>query len=152
MKTVTNLFLIFLSVFSTSLLAEDCSRLIGSCDYYLCREQQHHCGVKGYYMGFGYKYCIKSEQKLNPKMSERGKAWSTEVAECLQKKADTIPYDDNCTDVSETSFQDHPECYRDSGFCSLSHRDQLKVINMIKSELRHPQIIKQGLAILSECQ
>lgn len=148
-------YLIFFFVLLQSILslrAEDCAPYIGSCDYYLCREKEHSCGKKGYYLGFAYKYCKKAEHKLVRRMSERGKNWSRDVALCLQQSVERIPYDENCHDAKKSAVNDHRECYRDTGFCELSKRDRFNVIRVVSTGLRHPQVIKEGLAIINECR
>lgn len=144
--------ILFILSLSSTLMAEDCSPYIGSCSYYLCREKEHACGTKGYYLGFAYKYCQQSVDKLNAKMSEQGKTWSKNVAICLQQSVEKIPYEDNCSDVKKSAINEHVNCYKETGFCELSKRDQLKVIWMVHRELRHPQIMKEGFSIVNECR
>lgn len=149
MKKIISLFLLFGFV---SAMAEDCSQYIGTCSFYLCREKQHACGNKGYYLGFAYKYCRKAELELNKKLSSEGLNWSKQVAVCLQNSVDKIPDDDNCTDVSQMAIKEHAECYVDTGFCELKGSDKRKVLWLVKAEARHPKILKQGLSILNECR
>jgi len=148
MKALLSLALLF----SLSASAEDCLRYIGTCQYYLCREKEHACGTKGYYLGFAYKYCLNAESKLNHHLSEEGKIWSKNVSQCLRDSVERIPYDDNCTDAKQTAFREHGDCYVDTGFCQLSHKDQLHVAWFVKKEIRRPIVLKQGFSILSECR
>lgn len=145
-------FFFTLILFALTASAEDCAQYIGSCQYYLCREKEHACGNKGYYLGFAYKYCRESKTKLVRHMSEDGKAWSQRVALCLQNSVEQIPYDDNCTDAKQTAYREHSRCYLDSGYCDLNKKDQLNVLWFVKQELYQPQVLKQGLSILNECR
>lgn len=138
--------------FSSVTFAEDCSDLIGSCDYYLCREEIQLCGTKGYFLGFGYRYCKRSEDELSPKMSTQGQKWISDVATCLQRSTDKIPYDDNCTDTFKTSISNHQSCYEEAHFCDLTKKDQLNIIKMVSRELRRPEILRQGVRILLNCR
>jgi len=144
--------LLFILFFSLTASADDCLQYIGTCQYYLCREKEHACGTKGYYLGFAYKYCLGAGKKLNPHMSEEGKIWSSKVSQCLRDSMEKIPYDDNCTDTKLTATEDHANCYLDTGFCELSRKDQLRVVWFVKKEVRNPRIFKQGLSILSQCR
>lgn len=136
---------------TSNALVSDCSEYLGSCEYYLCREKEHACGEKGYYVGFAYKYCQKTQEKLLSKLSSHGQIWSRNVALCLEKSVERIPYDDNCKDVKITAIKEHDECYNDHHFCELSLRDKIKILRMIFPEIRHPRILKEGLLIFKNC-
>jgi outer membrane protein OmpA-like peptidoglycan-associated protein len=114
---------------------EGCSHLVGSCDFYLCREKKHPCGDKGYYKGYGYKYCERFTKILEPIMSKEGKKWLQDTRLCLQKHIDTkIPLDTPCPEVKESAFDSHPFCYVYSGLCSLSPVEWGKILGVIDSE------------------
>ncbi|MBP9680935.1 MAG: hypothetical protein KBD76_05995 [Bacteriovorax sp.] len=145
------LFTLIIQLFHVNALAGDCTTYLGSCEYYLCREKEHACGKKGYYRGFAYKYCKKSQEKLAPKLSAKGRRWSRRVMLCLEQSVEKIPYDDNCKDVKITAIKEHDECYIDNNFCSLSWGDKIKILSLIYPEARHPQILKEGMLVFKNC-
>ncbi|MBC7457662.1 MAG: hypothetical protein H7235_05245 [Bdellovibrionaceae bacterium] len=136
---------------------KDCSSLIGTCDFYLCQEAKNPCGVAGYNLGFGYKYCSGSKFDLLPKMrTELGRSWVQNVFKCLQKNnlTDSEPPKTvkTCSAIRDTSVQSHPDCYVQAGFCELATSERLLILNLIKSEIFSTGTMAQGLRILQLCQ
>lgn len=134
-----------------------CDAYIGTCDFYLCQEQNNPCGVDGYNLGFGYKYCSGSKFKLWPQMhTELGKSWVQNVFQCLQKKnfVDSLTQAkaQTCESIHKTSVASHPDCYVEAGFCNLSNSDRLAIFNLIKSEILSTDTVTQGLRILQLCR
>ena len=92
-----------------------------NCDYYSeCLEAKFHCGPTGYPLGYGGKYCKKFLSFYNDFTSE-GQAWISKTLLCL-KQALIPVYDDSsktCPQIYNFAFDSHPQCYYNSGFCSL---------------------------------
>ncbi len=132
-------------------LDPNCKNLIGTCDYYLCREMNHPCGSKGYYLSFGFQYCAGSMELLLPNASEKGKNWLTNVASCLQNKMEDIAYDFTCSDVKKRAIEDHDSCYSENKICRLPVKDIFAIYKLIRPELSNPQIIFEGLQVAEKC-
>lgn len=110
---------------------EDCSRLVGSCEFYRCRDRRHPCGEDGYYMGYGYKYCQRFTS-LEPSLSAPARDWLRKTLLCLQVYVDrNIPYNADCTTVKAMAFDSHPDCYVGSGVCFLDVDDWTAIWNTI---------------------
>ncbi len=137
---------------SSKNFGESCAPLIGSCDYYLCRENLKPCGVKGYYLAFGYQHCQKSFTQLSTRVSERGKVWLTDVATCLQEKVENeISPELECSEIKNASIASHESCYEKTNFCGQKFKDVLKVVGMLSPELAKPRMILLGLRIIKNC-
>jgi outer membrane protein OmpA-like peptidoglycan-associated protein len=116
---------------SSPRVPEDCGDLIGSCDYYLCRERQHPCGEAGYYKGYGHKYCERFSQ-LEPHLSAPGKDWVRRTLRCLQEHIDrNVPIDTPCPQVKKSAFDSHPDCYVRGGVCFLDPNEWLGILSVI---------------------
>lgn len=134
----------------------NCADWIGTCDFYLCQEKKLKCGSSGYNLGFGYKYCSGSRFSLYQKMnSPEGKKWVLEVFQCLQKQnlkvTETKMGTLTCQEIKQTSYDSHPDCYVNSGFCELPIIDQAHIMQLIKKELFSMDTIAQGVQILEIC-
>jgi hypothetical protein len=130
----------------------DCRELVGNCDYYLCREKQQACGVKGYYLAFGYQYCNKSLGAFQERVSENARGWLKNVATCLQQTLeDEVPTQTECKEVKNSAVDSHIRCYKDTNFCSLKIEDKLKIIAMLSPELTSPQMLNVGITIMANC-
>ena len=149
---ILKIFLVLITLnFSAIVNADECSKYVGRCDFYLCREAYNPCGQKGYYLGFSYKYCVESENRLIREVSEQGKKWIGEVTRCLQESVDRIPTKTMCSEVFTAAVEDHAECYSKAAFCSLPFKDQYNIIYMLRGELYHPTILAEGLKVLGQC-
>ena len=113
---------------------EDCGDLIGSCDFYQCRERRHPCGEEGYYKGYGYKYC-KRFSRLEPHLTVPGRDWVRKTLRCLQEHIDcNIPVDSPCSAVKKSAYDSHPDCYVLSGVCFLDLNEWRKILAVIDSK------------------
>lgn len=148
-----------IQLFSKKIIAKNsnCESFIGSCDFYLCQEQSNQCGLDGYNLSYGYKYCSGSRFKLLDQMkTDLGKQWTLDVMSCLQKKnleASKIlsESENKCSQISSTSYDAHPDCYIQSGFCNLNIIEKLRVINLVKKEILSIHSIKMGQDLLNQC-
>lgn len=124
---------ILLSI-SLSAFANICTPSSDNCDAYLCMEQKHSCGYKGYPLRFGYRFC---QNFLHLKgNTDRVNKWLVQTRYCLQDKLTNNP-DYNCNNMFFGSMNDHVTCYDETGFCGLSKREK----NLVKK-----QIMKHFLA------
>ncbi len=136
---------------------KSCDLLIGTCDFYLCQELKNPCGIDGYNLGFGYKYCSGSKFELLPQMpSALGRNWVQNVFKCLQQKnfSETLTSSakNTCESSRQTSIDSHTNCYLEAGFCQLSNKERLLIFNLIKSQIFSTDTVKQGLRILQQCK
>ena len=123
---ITLLFSLSISAFSAT-----CTPSSDNCDAYLCMEQKHSCGYKGYPLKFGYRFC---QNFLSAKSnSEVVKKWLVETRYCLQDKLTNNP-DYNCKNMFYGSIRDHVSCYDETGFCSLSKKEKKFVKKQILKE------------------
>ena len=100
--------------------------------FYQCAEQTLSCGPDGYLIGYGTRYAERFYRKTRPWMSSAGKKWIDATLVCLQEKLhERIDSTTSCEDVRTIAFDSHPECYVDSGFCSLPLTDWFAVASTI---------------------
>lgn len=86
------------------------------------------CGEQGYLLGYGARYAREFYFETRPRMSARGKAWLDGVLVCLQHELrDSIGVGSSCEEVRRTAFDQHPDCYVESGFCTLAIPDLLQI-------------------------
>ena len=130
---------------------DNCSELIGSCDYYLCRESKNPCHADGYFISFGYQYCNESLTNLTKKVSPVGEKWLVETATCLQQKMEELPPTLSCKEIHSQAIKTHDQCYTGNSFCALPMRDIGHIFKMIYPELSDWDIIKEGIEVLKKC-
>lgn len=153
-------FFIFLFSISAMASARACNEFIGTCDFYLCQEQHFNCGPNGYNLGYGYKYCsLSNSNLLNQMKSIEGQQWVVDTFTCLQTKnyensldlANETNDKKICELIADTSYDSHPDCYIQAGFCQLSAYEKGLILNLIKQEAFSLRAILQGLKILKQC-
>ncbi len=132
-------------------IGDDCRELIGTCEYYLCREKEQNCGAKGYLLGFGYQYCSDSLKRLVNEVSPYGKLWLQTTATCLQEKMEDIPINISCSELKRRAVSDHDKCYDELSFCRLSPLDIFRVLQMIKPALLESGVVIEGIQVLGHC-
>ncbi len=97
--------------------------------FYRCAEDTLACGADGYLLGYGAKYAERFYRRTRPWMSPRGKVWLDATLVCLQVTLrDRIDATTSCEDVRTIAYDSHPDCYVDSGFCSLPWSDWFAVL------------------------
>ncbi len=134
---------------------KSCDQYIGTCDFYLCQEQKINCGLDGYNLGFGFKYCSQSKFKLYDQMqTQQGQSWVTSVFRCLQKqsflKSETSA-NRTCDQIQSAAYDSHPDCYSQAGFCELKISEKIKIFQLIKNEILSAGTIKQAGLLLEKC-
>ncbi len=136
--------------------SDDCASLIelegcAACDYYRCREAQSvgACDTDGYYIGFGYKYCVRYAEMTEPRMSTEGQAWSASSRRCLLESLEANVEDtDDCEALIDAGYDTHAACYRETDFCDLSLSDVHRVVSTIDID---DADLSQALAVSLEC-
>jgi hypothetical protein len=114
---------------------ENCADLVGSCDFYLCRERKNPCGDAGYYKGYGHKYCDRFSKVTRPKMSPVGQDWLDCTLNCLQQHiSGNVPENTPCDQVRTSAFSSHAGCYVKCGVCLLPPNDMTRLENTIDPE------------------
>jgi hypothetical protein len=147
-----------ISTWSQKMIPENasCDSLIGSCDYYLCAERKSPCGLDGYNLGFGFKYCSGSKFQLAGEMKTvEGQKWVQSVFQCLQRQSfiDAQSGQNNsCESLKKNAFNSHPNCYAQAGFCDLKLSEKINILKLIKSEIFSYATIEQGFALINLCQ
>jgi len=120
--------LVILSLTSALAWGNTCVPSIDNCDAYLCMEQKHSCGYKGYPLKFGYRFC-QNFLRISSQ-SEAVTKWLTETRHCLQDKLVSNP-EYNCQNLFYGSIKDHVRCYEETGYCSLNKKEK----NFVKKEI-----------------
>ena len=116
--------------------AEDCGRLVGSCEFYRCRQRRARTGFPptGYYLGYGLKYCERFSTRTRPRLSPAGQRWLDKTLPCLQAWIHShLSYDADPDTVKRGAFGSHPDCYVLSGLCFLSPHDWHEIWDTIDS-------------------
>jgi hypothetical protein len=97
--------------------------------FYECAEEIAQCGPDGYLIGYGAKYAERFYTQTRPRMTPRGQQWLDDVLVCLQSSLrDSIDANTSCDDIRTIAFDEHPACYVDAGFCTLSPWDIAQVV------------------------
>jgi len=112
------------------------------CSFYsACLERAIPCGVQGYALGFGEKYCTAFRASS---LSPTGEKWSRGVMKCLQEAlvsevaaaggfASTPAQAGRCQEVFTHAFDSHPGCYTEeaNSICFLPPGDLASVMHTI---------------------
>lgn len=130
---------------------KSCSELIGTCDYYLCRESVQHCGEDGYFLRFGYHYCSRFFKEVKPNVSEREQQWLERVGSCLQRKVDDIPLYQSCLRAEDEAITSHTECYVQTGFCAMPMSMRFRLFSIVYGELKDERMFSTFMSILKRC-
>jgi hypothetical protein len=137
----------------SSTCASDALQWLGceACSYYLCRELSHPCGVDGYFVRFGYPYCMRFRMVTESRVSAEGKAWLIRVRRCLIEALEpTLAWSD-CDAIEEEAYATHMTCYAQTGFCDLATSDWLKVYASINpDDRRFLDLLSVGVECLKE--
>jgi hypothetical protein len=135
----------------TPSLPSPCAHLLGSCDYYLCRESFQSCGPRGYWLGFGNHYCEEFTLQVKPTLSQESQDWLDHVGRCLREKTEAFPLESVCKQIKNLALASHTSCYVQTGFCRIPFLDKVKVLHTIYREFADPRIFKVFLEISRSC-
>lgn len=132
--------------------AQLCEPDVSSCSFYLCQEQEHRCGPRGYPVGFGFKFCqlfLNTEKNY----SNEAYGWLRRVRVCLMDSMNEIVSRGrkSCDQIKDEGFRSHLGCYIDTGFCDLSLRDQWKISWAMRTSFIHREVIRDGLSVMQAC-
>lgn len=132
-----------------SKIFDDCSKFIGTCDYYLCKESNSACGAEGYYLEFGYRYCQKFETRKS-EYSAGGQTWLSEVKACLQQEIENS-HAGSCREARSVALSSHVTCYERTNYCELSFWDKYRVYSTVNEELEYRDFAKIAFRIAGSC-
>jgi hypothetical protein len=132
-------------------ITKDCAKYVGTCEYYLCREQNKTCGAEGYFLGFGYQYCSDSLKRLINEVSPVGKKWLQTTATCLHQQMEEVKDKNSCDEIKKQAIKSHDKCYSEVSFCSLKFSDMLKILKMIHPALTEHGVMTEGIQVLGHC-
>lgn len=140
---------------------QSCDAFIGNCDFYLCQESKNPCGLEGYNLSFGYKYCSRSKFELINKMKTSvGKAWVPKVFQCLQERSleDSLQINaqaksrtESCKAIQKKAYASHPDCYVEAGYCELKLIEKSSIIETIFPSIFSFKAAAQGAKIVHLC-
>jgi len=124
--------------------------LANNCSFYdKCLEARNQCGLDGYTLNYGLKFC----KKFNAMdLSSEGEKWITKTMACLQ--ANLIQFAETKTDcnvIEQKAFETHVSCYIESGFCNLNASDLGVIAKTNFWAIISYQGAIQGLDILKVC-
>lgn len=131
-----------------------CYEKVGSCDYYLCREEIHQCGERKYFVDLGYKYCSKYMNETYHKVGEASKAFLERNAICLQAYLEEMQdsYSMSCSKIKRRAIDSHAYCYYKSGYCDLPEKDQSIIIGTARVRWLLPSSISEGIKLHRLCK
>ena len=124
------------------------------CEMYSCLESEHglDCGQRGYFRGYGQKYCERFSAITGEFMSDAGRTWLTNVRTCLLSEVESIlEKTSSCSGIRQEAFDSHPQCYIDSGLCALPPGDWAHIVATISpwdNDLK--QVILSGAGCIQE--
>ena len=124
------------------------------CEMYSCLEAKNglNCGDRGYFRGYGQKYCARFSAITGEFMSDAGREWLAGVRTCLLDEVENLlEKTTSCGDIRQGAFDSHPGCYVDSGLCSLPPSDWAQIVATISpwdNDLK--QVILSGAGCLRE--
>jgi len=146
----------------TKALDQNCSNPTQkSCDFYKkCVENTKGCGVNGYAIGYGDKYCNRFLKGTFS--ATKGKLWVKSTLLCLQNELvpvlNTIDKY-NCSDISNYAFDSHPKCYlnpvsnnSDISVCWLPLKDLRQIFKVIDfKDMISRKALKQEKIVAKAC-
>ena len=124
------------------------------CEMYSCLESEKalDCGERGYFRGYGKKYCERFSAITGEFMSDAGRVWLANVRSCLLSEVERIIEKTSaCSGIRQEAFDSHPQCYIDSGLCSLPPGDWAHIVATISpwdNDLK--QVILSGAGCMQE--
>lgn len=108
---------------------------LGKCPYYVWRNENfkiRHGGCDkrppGYYLGYGYKYCVRFGTETAPKLSPAGKDWLATARFLLQRYIEDELIRNPKLELDSAEFKDyafktHPKAYWKAGLGELPITD-----------------------------
>lgn len=136
---------------------DSCKNLLpNSCGYYSqCLEAQHQCGLQGYGLGYGHKYCYRFKD-INF-TSNAGRIWRDETLVCLQQEISRqllLNPKMSCTQIEDFAFDSHSRCYLNSGssICLLPAFEKTRIFFTVDTkDIMGKRGRKQALEVARSC-
>ena len=138
----------------------------GTCSFYsTCLEAYYPCGLDGYALGYGDKYCHRFNSVETAQcMDEGGLEWVITTTACLQQELvpllSTSEETLSCAYIKNYAFDSHPICYTGGGssvptdpsICFLAPSDWKCVLQTVdRVDLISPLGIRQEIEIAKIC-
>ncbi len=122
------------------------------CNYYQEVEESYKCGHRGYPLNLGHRLCEKY-LRAEPHARPRVKAWFPKVRFCLQNFIEeNNGFFRDCDDLRQRSVDAHVDCYRETGFCELSARDERQILRITSLDLFRPSIVSLAFRVKASCK
>lgn len=123
-----------------------------SCEYYEEVEAEFSCGRKGYLQKFGIPLC-KRYLSAEPGLSPNLVTWLQEVRLCLQLNLENdLTSISNCAELKKAALDSHEGCYKSTGFCDLSLREKLKVMQLTSSRIFNRDVLRLARKLPGLCR
>jgi len=163
LQTQTEIYPDFRTLFemeSSSIANEECSDPpYGQCSFYAdCLESsRYHCGPDGYPIGYGLKYCDKSQARLS-EFSEQGQTWVLNTMKCLQdtlipEATGEVGAVKTCEELNTKAFNSHAPCYLKNGLCALPPSDWVVIVDIVSFQTLFSswEAVKETLEAAAGC-
>lgn len=128
----------------------------GDCDFYTCFENRRKCGIEGYMLASGRKYCNRFGEHYD-NFTSAGQKWIKCSRQCLTSAlidnylAD-IPAGHGCEEIKSYAFLTHVDCYVDCGFCDIWRTNIEALFDVFSVEdFLEWEAIKQVTNIAKKC-
>jgi len=115
-------------------------------------EAKISCGVNGYAIDYGKKYCTKYSNRLSS-FTSQGQDWMYKTMNCLQKTLVTPLQncDNTCKTLRQIAFASHPSCYINAGVCNLSANDWYQIFTTVAKDLFNEDGFIQAIKTTKDC-
>lgn len=127
-----------------------CVPNVESCSYYLCAEQRHTCGPRGYALGFGFRFCrvfLESQESYSPQAHQ----WLKDVRVCLMNALENTTSEKTCGDIRRKAFHQHIDCYMSTGFCDIQNQEKLRIVWGLRQSFLQKSVIQDAYAVAKLC-
>ena len=118
-----------------------------TCIFYTqCIEPVFQCGIKGYPIAYGNKYC-NVFLNIHNQFSPKGQEWAAYVRQCLQHKLIDPLYNNtstNCSLLTKIAINSHADCYLKGpiSICELSLADKWTLMKNVKYDLNSLETVQ----------
>ena len=120
------------------------------CRFYLEVEESFKCGPRGYLLNFGHRLCEKY-LRAEPHARSAVQLWFPKVRFCLQDFISTGTFL-NCDDLRKQALDSHVGCYKSTGFCELSGKDERQILRMTGGDVFRPSVLSLAFKVKSACE
>jgi hypothetical protein len=122
------------------------------CDKNCSMEAETECGLDGYALGYGFKYCTMFVNSINS-FTSKGQTWVYSTMNCLQKAlvSPLQSCEKNCETLKNLAFSSHPSCYVNNGVCDLPPLDWVTLLTIVGKDLLTYDGLVQALNTGPQC-